>query len=266
MDLGLKDKVVMITGGSRGIGRAISLAFAAEGARLALCSRDPGPLGEVVEKIRSHWRSDVYAAEADMRRPEEVEQFVRGALVHFGRVDVLVNNVGAGLLRGFEELTEEEWQDALTLNLMAAIRCSRAVLPAMRSHGGGAIVNLAALSGQVPRQGQIASNVAKAGLINFTESLACEVGKDKIRVNAVGPIAIRTIRWEKRVTTLARERGVSEEEVIQETIGQIIPLKRLGEPEDVASAVLFLASERAAFITGVMLMVDGGMGRCVRLG
>ena len=108
MDLGLKDKVVMITGGSRGIGRAISFAFAAEGARLALCSRDPGPLGEVVEKIRSHWRSDVYAAEADMRRPEEVEQFVRGALVHFGRVDVLVNNVGAGLLRGFEELTEED--------------------------------------------------------------------------------------------------------------------------------------------------------------
>jgi 3-oxoacyl-[acyl-carrier protein] reductase len=262
MELGLKGKVVLITGASRGIGRAIALAFAGEGCRLALASRKREALAAVAEEVEAlgaegrHWVTDV----ADAAQGETLVENVWRA---WGEIDVLINNVGAGYPKAFEALSDEDWERVVNVNLFSAIRLSRAVLPHMKEQGSGQIVNIGALSGRVPRLGQIASNVAKAGLINFTESLAAEVARHGIRVNAVCPAAILTDRWQERVARYAKERGLPLEQAMTELAKKGIPLGRFGLPEEVASAVTFLASERAGFITGVSIFVDGGMGRSV---
>lgn len=264
MELGLKGKVVLVTGASRGIGRAIALAFAGEGCRLALASRTPEALAAVAEEVEAlgaearHWITDV-------TDPTQVETLVENACRVWGGIDVLVNNAGGGYLKAFEAVSDEEWERIVNLNLFSAIRLSRAVLPHMKERGGGQIINIAALSGRVPRLGQIASNVAKAGLINFTESLAAEVARHGIRVNAVCPAAILTERWQERVARYGKEHGLPFEQAVMELAGKSIPLGRFGLPEEVASAVVFLASERAGFITGVSIFVDGGMGRSVSI-
>jgi len=262
MELGLKGKVVLVTGASRGIGRAIALAFAGEGCRLALASRTAEMLAETAKEVEAcgaetrHWTTDV-------TDPTQVESFVENACRAWGGIDVLVNNVGGGYPKAFEAVSDEEWERIVNVNLFSAIRLSRAVLPHMKVRGSGQIVNIGALSGRVPRLGQIASNVAKAGLINFTESLAAEVARHGIRVNAVCPAAILTERWQKKVARYAKERGLPLEQAMTELASKGIPLGRFGLPEEVAGAVTFLASERAGFITGASIFVDGGMGRSV---
>ncbi|HEX9900435.1 MAG TPA: SDR family oxidoreductase [Candidatus Methylomirabilis sp.] len=264
MDLGLKGKVVLVTGASRGIGRAIALAFAGEGCRLALASRTVETLATVAKEAEAlgaearHWVTDV-------TEPTQVETLVQHVCRAWGGIDVLVNNVGGGYPKAFEAVSDEEWERVVNLNLFSAIRLSRAVLPHMKERGGGQIVNIAALSGRVPRLGQIASNAAKAALINFTESLAAEVARHAIRVNAVCPAAILTERWDERVTRYRKEHGLSFEQAMMELASKSIPLGRFGLPEEVASAVVFLASERAGFITGASIFVDGGMGRSVSI-
>jgi 3-oxoacyl-[acyl-carrier protein] reductase len=194
-----------------------------------------------------------------------VESLVENASRGLGGIDILGNNAGAGLPKAFEAVSDEEWERTVNLNLFSAVRTSRAVLPHMKERGGGQIINIAALSGRVPRLGQIASNCAKAALINFTESLAAEVAEHGIRVNAVCPAAILTERWRERVTRYGKEHGLPFEEAMMELAGKAIPLGRFGLPDEVASAVIFLASERAGFITGVSIFVDGGMGRSVSI-
>lgn len=262
MELGLKGRVVLVTGASRGIGRAIALAFAAEGCRLALASRTPKELAAVGQEVESlgaegrHWVADV-------TDPAQVEALVQAVCRVWGEIDVLINNVGGGYPKNFEAVSDEEWGQVVNLNLFSAIRLSRAVLPHMKKRGSGQIVNIAALSGRVPRLGQIASNVAKAGLINFTESLAAEVARHGIRVNAVCPAAILTERWQAKVTRYGEEHAFPFERAMEELASKAIPLGRLGMPEEVAGAAVFLASDRAAFITGISIFVDGGMGRSV---
>jgi 3-oxoacyl-[acyl-carrier protein] reductase len=262
MELGLKGKVVLVTGASRGIGRAIALAFAGEGCRLALASRTEEALAAVTKESEAlggearHWVTDV-------TDPAQVESLVANVSRALGGIDVLVNNAGRSLPKAFEAVSDEEWAQAVNLNLLSAIRMSRAVLPHMKARGSGQIINIAALSGRVPRLGQIASNAAKAALINFTESLAAEFARHGIRVNAVCPAAILNDRWEERVTRYGKEHGLPFELAKTEMARRAIPLGRFGLPEEVASAVVFLASERAGFITGVSIFVDGGMGRSV---
>lgn len=264
MELGLKGKVVLVTGASRGIGRAIALAFAGEGCRLALASRTPEVLAAVTGEVEAlgaearHWVTDV-------TDPTQVETLVENVCRAWGGIDVLVNNAGGGYLKAFEAVSDEEWERIVNLNLFSAIRLSRAVLPHMKERGGGQIINIAALSGRVPRLGQIASNAAKAALINFTESLAVEVARHGIRVNAICPAAILTERWQERVARYGKERGLPFEQAMTELARKGIPLGRFGLPEEVASAVVFLASERAGFITGASIFVDGGMGRSVSI-
>ena len=264
MELGLKGKVVLVTGAGRGIGRAIALAFAGEGCRLGLASRTPESLATVANEVEA-LGAEARAWATDVTDPGQVQTLVNGVVQQWGRMDVLVNNAGAGLAKAFEAVSDEEWQANVNLNLMAAVRLSRMVLPHMKQQGGGQIINISALSGRVPRLGQIASNAAKAALINFTESLAAEVGRDGIRVNTVCPGAVLTDRWQERVARYGKERGLSVEQAMTELARKNIPLGRLGRPEEVAYAVVFLASERAGFITGVSIFVDGGMGRSVSI-
>lgn len=264
MDLGLKDRVVMISGASRGIGRAVAAAFIAEGARLAVCSRNG-------EELRAALQADglpadrVLPVQADMGRPTDTEAFVRAAQDRFGTIHVLVNNAGAGLPAAFEELADDRWATVLEQNLWSTIRLTRAVLPAMRVGGGGRIINLSALSGLRPRLGQVASNVAKAGVVSLTQSLAAELAPYNILVNAVCPGMVLTSRWIARVGNLAREHGLSQEEAEYQLAGHGVPLGRFGQPDEVAGIILFLASRHAGYITGAAIPVDGGLGACIDL-
>jgi 3-oxoacyl-[acyl-carrier protein] reductase len=263
MDLGLKGKAVVVTGASRGIGRAIAFAFAEEGAALALCSRKEEDIKKTAKEISSRYGVKVHAEARDLSKPEEVDGFVKGSIQALGRIDVLINNVGAGVTKAFEELSEAEWRDSCEKNLWVAVRCCRAFVPVMKAQGGGRIVNIAALSGKLPRLGQIASNVAKAALINLTESLACEAGPYGIRVNAVCPALVMTERWKERVERIARQRSMSYEATLKELARERIPAGRFGEPDDVAYLALFLSSNKSDFINGVSIEVDGGLGRCM---
>ena len=239
MNLGLQDKVVLITGASRGIGAATARGFAAEGSHLALVSRGKADLARF---------ADALTFNRDVTEPGCAADVVAEVERHFGHIDVLVNNVGAGVRKPFDQLSDEDWVSALDLNLMAAIRFSRAVLAGMKKRRAGRIVNLGAVSATRPRKGQIASNTAKAALVNFTRSLAAEVAADNVLVNVVCPGSVAGSRWMERDES-ARERLV-----------QAVPLGRVGEPEEVAGLIVFLAGDQASYITGAVINVDGGQG------
>jgi 3-oxoacyl-[acyl-carrier protein] reductase len=259
MNLGLEKSSILIVGASRGIGAATARAFAQEGARLALLSR-----GDDLHQLAAELRSAQPAAEIiaftrDAREPGCAEAVIQQVLERFGRVDVLVNNAGAGLRRAFDQLSDDEWSASLELNLMPAIRFSRAVLPAMKQQGQGRIINLGAVSATRPRRGQIASNTAKAGLVNFTQSLAIEMAPYNILVNAVCPGSVDTPRWRARFNALVTELQKPADEVMRATAGRLIPLERPGTPEEVAGLIVFLAGRQANYITGTVINVDGGL-------
>jgi 3-oxoacyl-[acyl-carrier protein] reductase len=265
MDLGLGGRVVLLTGASRGRGRACALAFAAEGARLALCARGEPGLQAAAATVTARG-ADVYPVVADVTRADDATRLVEAVLGRYGRVDVLVNNAGAGVARAFADLDDPAWRATFELNLLSAVRLVRALVPAMRAQGGGRVVNVAALSAKRPRLGQIASNATKAALVSLTESLAGELAPDGIRVNAVCPGLIRNARWEERIAALGRARGIGVDEAATALARDNVPLGRLGTADDVAPLVVFLASPIAAgYITGVSVEVDGGLGRCVAL-
>jgi 3-oxoacyl-[acyl-carrier protein] reductase len=264
MDLGLKDKVAMVTGASRGIGRATAEILAQEGAILAICSRTEKEIKETAKKISDRHGVKVHAEAQDLTRPKAIENFVSGSKAALGRIDILVNNVGAGITKPFEGLSEKDWQDALEKNFWVALRCCRVVIPIMKEQGGGNIINLAALSGKIPRRGQIGSNVGKAALINLTESLAVEFGSYGIRVNAICPAAIFTERWVERVCRIAEQKGRDYDTTLKALAREQIPVGRFGAPEDVGALAVFLASDKSGFINGVSVEVDGGLGRSIK--
>ncbi len=265
MDLGLKGKVAVVTGASRGLGKAIAYGLAAEGTALAVCSRSEPLITEIARDISDRYQTAVHWEARDLLSPGACESFIRSTMERFGCLDILVNNVGAGLSKPFEDIAEEEWQHILDINLRVAIRCCRAAIPIMKQRGRGRIINVAALSGRVPRLGQIGSNVAKAALINLTESLAREVAPYGIRVNAVCPAAVMTERWEERIKKVAKESGEDFATAMRNMAKRSIPVGRFGSPEEVASAVVFLASGKADFITGTCLILDGGIGTGISL-
>ena len=255
----------MVTGASKGIGRATALAFAEEGATLAICSRTEKAIKETAQDISSRYGVKVHAQAQDLTKPDAIKSFVNGAKAVLGRIDILVNNVGGGITKPFDELSQKDWQEAFEKNLWVAVRCCRAVLPVMKKQDGGKIINLAALSGKIPRRGQIGSNVAKAALINLTESLAVELGGYGIRVNAICPAAIFTERWEERIRKMAQEKGQDYDTTVKSLARDQMPVGRFGAPEDVAALAAFLASDKSDFINGVSIEVDGGLGRSVNL-
>lgn len=260
MELGLADRTAIVTGGSKGLGRAIAEELAGEGVNVAICARHEDELSAAAEELRRSGRT-IYAQAADVTVPEEVDDFVARAAEELGGVDILVNNAGRAHPGTFGTLTDEDWRDDLDVKLFSMIRCSRAVLPHMRARAGGRIVNINAVYGRYPDPAFFATSVNRAACLSFTKTLALELAADNVLVNAVNIGFVVTPQWEnihrKRAPDLPREeffRRMAEREV---------PLGRFGRPEEVAAVVAFLVSERATYVTGASVDVAGGMGRYV---
>ena len=259
MDLGLRGKVALVPASSQGLGKAVALAFAREGARLAICSRRLDAIEATAEEARQ-LGAEVLALAADLTRAEDIANLVQRTVERFGGVDILVTNAGGPPAGRFDDFDDAAWQAGYELTLLSAIRLIRAALPSMRQRGGGVIITMTSSSIKQPISNLILSNVFRAGVAALAKTLADELAPDNIRVNNVVPGRIATERVAQLDQANAARLGVDVETVRQSMLAQI-PLRRYGEPEEFADAVVFLASDRASYITGATLQVDGGMIR-----
>jgi 3-oxoacyl-[acyl-carrier protein] reductase len=256
LDLGLDGRIALITGGSDGLGRATAARLAREGARVAICARRGPHLEEVAAALREETGGEVLPVTADVSRAEDCRRFVEKAASAFGGVDILINNAGTSAAQGLEEIDDAAWQADIDLKLMAAVRLCRAVIPIMRSRGGGAIVNATIVGGMAPPARALPTSVTRAAGINLTKSLANEYAHDRIRVNTICIGLIKSAQWERR----AGGRPVDE---LYAEMAARVPLGRIGEAEEYADLVAFLVSARAAYITGTAVNLDGGLGPTV---
>lgn len=265
MDLHLNGKVALVTGASKGIGAAIALELAREGADVAICAREPRALDETARALGELGRQ-VVAVPADLATADGVQAVVDAALATFNHVDILVNNVGgAGGPGGFMNLRDEHWQRAWDLNVMAAVRFSRALIPGMVERRWGRIINVASTSAREPDVVVVHYNSAKAGLLALSKTLANAYSKDGVLVNCVSPGLTRTPALEASAARRLEERGESIEGLTPDELvnryyipRRPLPVGRVGRPDDLAGIVTFLASERASWITGAYINVDGG--------
>jgi len=257
MELGLKDKVAIVAAASKGLGKAVALGLAFEGAKVSICARHADDLQRAAEDIRTASGAEVLAVQADVTRPEDIQRFVAETITHFGRVDILVNNAGGPPTATFMEIPDETWLAGVNLNLMSTIRLTREVVPHMQKQKWGRIINITSIAVKQPLEGLIISNAVRAGILGLAKSLANELGKDNILVNNVCPGYTLTQRLDELLESTARQEGLPKEEIVR-SLERKIPLGRLGRPEELANLVVFLASERASYITGTTIQVDGG--------
>jgi NAD(P)-dependent dehydrogenase (short-subunit alcohol dehydrogenase family) len=259
MEAFLSGQVALVTGASKGIGRQVALELADAGADLVICARGHAPLEAVAAEIRQRGRL-VESVAADVATPAGTGRVLEATRARFGRVDILVNNAGKGSPKRMLDLTDDDWQASFELNLMSAVRLSLGCVPLMRAQGGGRIINISSRVGRQPDPYFAPYAAAKAALINFTKNLANAFSKDQILCNCVVPGLVRTEAVEEAARLSAAASGKSVEEVFAATLRKRpIPVGRMGEPSDVAGLVVFLASPRAAWITGSTFTVDGGI-------
>jgi 3-oxoacyl-[acyl-carrier protein] reductase len=257
MDLGLKNKVALVAAASRGLGRAVAEELAAEGTSLVLCARNPRALEETSNAIVSNSGAQVLAVPADVAVAGDVKRVVDSGVERFGRIDILVTNAGGPPAGKFESITVEQWEQAARLTLYSAIELTRQVLPGMKERGWGRILNITSIAVKQPVENLILSNSLRAGVTGFARTLANEVAAAGITVNNIMPGYTRTERVEELAEMMAEKQGISSTE-FKAKWEQEIPMKRLGEPREFAALAAFLVSERASYITGTSIQVDGG--------
>jgi len=256
LELGLEGRIAIITGGSDGLGRATAARLAAEGCKVAICARREEHLTMAAEAIAEETGGEVLAVPADVSRAEDIEALVDGTLKRFGGVDIVINNAGKSAAASLEEVDDATWQEDIDLKIMAAVRLCRRTIPIMRERGGGAIVNATIVAGKAPPARALPTSVSRAAGINLTKSLANEYATDGIRVNTVCIGLIKSAQWDRR----AGNRTVEE---LYKEMSANVPLGRIGEAEEYADLVAFLVSDRAAYITGTAVNIDGGMSALV---
>jgi len=257
MDTGLEAKAALVGGASRGIGRAIALALAREGCAVALCARNQEPLDKARDEIRHETGAKTLSLICDMALYDDIKAAVAAAAEAFGRLDIIVNNAGGPPTGVFETLDESYWQHAIQQNLLSAVRTTREALPHLRRGGSGRIINVASVAVKQPIDGLMLSNATRLGVIGWAKTLSRELAPHGITVNNICPGNIAT----ERLISLIEERAKRQKQSLEEAVSMEesrIPMGFLGEPGDVANLAVFFASDKARYITGTTVQVDGG--------
>ena len=257
MDLGLKDKTAIVAASSKGLGKAVALGLAAEGANVTVCARQPEVLGATAKEIRDATGSQVLAVQADLREAGDIRNVVRQTLDRFGTVHVLVTNSGGPPPGFFDDFGDEQWYEAVDSTLLGAVRFIREVLPVMQKQRWGRIINITSVSVKQPIDSLLLSNSIRPAVVGMAKTLAGQTAKENVLVNNVCPGWTRTDRVDQLLKARAAREGISPDQVYH-TIAGDIPIGRMAEPEEFANLVVFLASERASYITGSTTAVDGG--------
>ncbi len=260
METGLKNRVAIVAASSQGLGKATAQGFAAEGCRLAICARNREALNTVAETLHKQHGAEVLAEAFDVTDSAAVRNFVAAVVKKFGGVDICVTNAGGPPAKGFLDTTIEEWRRAVDLNFMSAVYFAHAVIPHMQKKKWGRIITITSLTTKQPVADLVYSNAVRAAVVGLVKSLANEFGKDGILVNNVGPGFTATDRLKELAKTRSAALHKTEKEIFDSWAADA-PLKRLGEPRELADAIVWLASERASYVTGQTLLVDGGMYR-----
>lgn len=257
MDLGIRDRVAIVTGGSMGLGKAIARELAREKARVVISARNEARLRAAAEEIRRDTGAQVLALPADMTRPDEIRALVDETVNRWGTVEIAVANAGGPPGSKFESTPAADFERAIELNLLSTVRLAQEVAPYMKARRWGRFIALTSVSVKQPLPGLILSNTARSGVVGFVKTMATEMAPHGVLCNVVAPGYMRTGRVEELAMERARNEERDADDVLRE-IGGRIPAGRMGEPEELAAAVAFLASDRASYVTGVTLQVDGG--------
>jgi len=258
MELGLKDKISIVPASSKGLGRAVALGLALEGAKVVICSRNEDEINTTAKAIYNQSSSDILPIKADVSNQKDLETIVNKTIDAFGTVHILVNNAGGPPFGYFDDFDMEHWQKAIELNLFSTIKLTQLVTPFMKKQKWGRIINITSIAVKQPLDGLILSNTARAGVIGFSKTISNELAKYNILVNSVCPGRIFT----DRIKNLAKSRAEKNNDTYEETIARMnsdIPLGRIGSPEEFANLVVFLASQKSSYITGNTIQIDGGL-------
>jgi NAD(P)-dependent dehydrogenase (short-subunit alcohol dehydrogenase family) len=258
MDLGLKDKVAVITGGSVGIGLAVAEALAQEGVHLALCARNEERVQAKAREIAQRWGVKVIGVRADVSQPADLTEFAVAIEKQFGGADILINNAGTGSEEKIMDAPDEKWQYYWDLHVMAAVRLSRELVPFMRQRGGGVILNNASICATQPLGYEPIYNTTKAALVMFSKCLAEELIPYNIRVNTINPGLVLTPDWRKTATILTTGKDTTPDQYLDKIAKDNAPIGRFASPEEVAQFFVFLCSPRASYCVGSTYYVDGG--------
>ena len=258
MDLGLNNKIVLVTAASQGLGKASALSIANEGATVIICSRNKDKISKSAKDIELQNGSKVSFFQTDLSNEKDINKMIENIIKKHGRIDVLVNNTGGPKAGFFDEINDDDWISTFESTFLSAVRLTRAVLPSMRRNKWGRIINISSVSAKQPIDNLILSNGVRMSVHGWAKTLSNQIASDNILINNVCPGFTRTERVEDLVSMQAKDLNISEDQVV-ETISSNIPAKRVGKPEELADLVTFLASEKSSYITGQSIAVDGGV-------
>ncbi len=260
MDLGLKDKVAIVGGASKGIGKAAALGLAREGAKVAISARNPDQLNATAEEIRKETGAEILAVPGDLSQAEATERVVDETLARFGTVHVLVANTGGPPMGGFDNMDDAAWESAFALNFLSTVRLIRKVLPHMKQQNWGRLLSVMSMSVKEPIDGLILSNGVRPAVVGMAKTLSREIGQYNITINTVLPGLILTDRLRGGLIARAERAGKSFDETLEASAANI-PLGRVGDPQEMGNVIVFLASEAASYVNGTSIQVDGGVIR-----
>lgn len=258
MELGLRDKTAVITGATKGIGRAVAKGLAAEGVHIALCARNRKDALKMAEEISHEYGVKTIGVQADVVKKNDIDRFVNQVESRFKGVDILISNAGMGSEETVMNSRDEQWQYFWDLQVMAAVRLARGIVPLMKKNGGGVIINNASICARQPLSHEPIYNTVKAALVMLTKCLANELIKDNIRVNCVNPGLILTPAWRRGAETLSKQEGLTVDQYFDKIAREYTPIGRFATPEELANFFVFLCSDRASYCVGSSYYVDGG--------